>query len=335
MKKLLNVSTHGRDLETIGDDWKRAADFAADNAFDGFELYPVDGYDFARIPADIVAGVHLRFIPVIEAIWHDDRVRLLQTFGDEDAIQLFYGGLDRSAVIDGYRRQLALAAQFGAEYVVFHVSQCELEHVFDWSCPWSWQQTTDLIADVVNAFTADTPYAGLILFENLWWPGSMRLDTPAEITYLLERVTYPRCGIVLDTGHLLNKNQALRTEAEGIDYILDAVAGLGDLRQTIHGVHLTCSLSGKYVIQSRQIEQPFAGCESFWDRFSLAIDHIGKIDRHDPFTDPRIARLFDLIDPEFLVFEFSYQDMAEWKAKVTRQKQALAARFWPVNSDKS
>jgi hypothetical protein len=35
--------------------------------------------------------------------------------------------------------------------------------------------------------------------ENLWWPGSFRLDSPREFDY-------PHCGITLATGHLLDKN---------------------------------------------------------------------------------------------------------------------------------
>jgi sugar phosphate isomerase/epimerase len=93
----------------------------------------------------------------------------------------------------------------------------------DWRFPWPVHETLDLCAEVVNAATAGTAYDGLILFENLWWPGSFRLDSPEEYDYLLQRIDYPRCGIALDTGHLLNKNPALKDEREAADYLLRCI----------------------------------------------------------------------------------------------------------------
>ena len=37
------------------------------------------------------------------------------------------------------------------------------------------------------------------------------------------------CGLMLDTGHLMNTNVHLQNEQQGIDYILQVVAKLGDL----------------------------------------------------------------------------------------------------------
>jgi sugar phosphate isomerase/epimerase len=323
MKRLLNISTHDSDLAVIAHDWQTAQDFCRRNGFDGYELYPVGGYDCRTIPAEMIVGLHLRFFVVLAPIWRGDRERLIEIFDDEATITLFYGGLDRRAIVDAYRQQLALAQHLGCEYVVFHVSQNALEHVYDWQCPWHWQETVDLCAEIINAVTRDTPYQGEILFENLWWPGSMRLDSPDEIAYLVERVDYPRCGIVLDTGHVLNKNQDIHSEKEGIAYLIQTVRDLGALRHLIKGVHLTRSLSADYVTQSRRVADPYAGAETFWDRFIIAHQHVTQIDQHDAFEDPAIARLFDWIAPQYLVFEFSYRDMDEWQAKIDRQKAAL------------
>lgn len=331
MQRLLNISTHGSDIEIIGDDWKQARAILSTNEFDAFEVYPVDGYPFEQIPPDLIGGVHLRFLPIMGPIWEGDRERLLAIFGDEDTVKHMYGGMDKTAIIEIYRRQLALAHRLGAEYTVFHASQVELEHVYSWHCPWSWQETVDMCAEIINEVTAETDYTGWIMFENLWWPGSMRLDAPAEIERLLDRVVYPNSGIVLDTGHILNKNQAIRSEAQGIDYILKTVQGLGELRSTIKAVHLTRSLSAEYVLQSRTTGDPYAGCETFWDRFVQAHKHVSQIDQHDPFEDPAIGGLFDLIDPDYLVFEFTFASRAIWEDKIARQKRVLAGRFWPAD----
>ena len=323
MKRLLNISTHTSDLDIIQNNWQTAKDFATRNGFDGYELYPVGTYDCTTIPSEIIASIHLRFFVILEPMWRSNHDRLIEIFGDEETIEHFYGGPNKQVIIDAYRKQLALAQQLGCGYVVFHVSQSELEYIYNWQFPWTWQETVELSAEIVNEFTRDTPYKGEILFENLWWPGGLRLDSPDEVTYLLERVKYPRCGLVLDTGHVLNKNQNIRSEPQGIDYLIETVRGLGELRNLIKAVHLTRSLSADYVVQSRRQPNPLEGTKNFWDRFILAHKHVIQIDQHDAFEDPGIARLFDWISPKYVVFEFTYRDMAEWQAKITRQKKAL------------
>jgi len=335
VKRLLNISTHENDMQVIDHDWSYARRFLEENQFDGYELYPVPGYSFEKIPPELILGLHMSFFVIYEPLWHEKRDRLLEIFGDEATIKHFYGGLERDDLIATYQEQLRMADRFGCEYVVFHVSQCELEYIFDWQIPWSWQETVDLFAEMANAFTEGTPYKGKLLFENLWWPGSLRLDSPAEIERLMQKVTYPNAGIVLDTGHILNKNQSIHSEAEGIAYLLETVKNLGSLRSLIYGVHLTRSLSADYVNGTRHVQDPYRDAKTFWDRFIIAHKHVCQIDQHDPFEDPGIVQLFDLIDPNFLVFEFGYPTLAVWQDKINRQKQALGHRFWPSDGNRA
>jgi sugar phosphate isomerase/epimerase len=323
IKRLLNISTHQRDIDVFGDDWSVAAELLAAYGLDGFELYPVFGYAMERIPGDLIVGLHLRFLPFLGDLWLGGTEAMLQTFGDLDTAAHFFGGLDRQAVVDLYREQIDWGAGAGAEYAVFHAGRANFGGLVDWAFPWTWEETVDLCADVVNAVTADRATPVPILFENLWWPGGMRLDRPEEIDRLLSRVTHPNTGIVLDTGHVLNKNQGLTTEAEAIDYLCESVRRLGPLRKSIRAVHLTLSLSSHYVRQSREdgIAMPEGG--DFWARFGAAHLHVSRIDQHDAFTSPEIARLFDLIEPEFVVHELSFADMPEWRSKIQAQVTAL------------
>ena len=57
-----------------------------------------------------------------------------------------------------------------------------------------------------------------LLLENLWWPGLTMTD-PALTGRLLDRVEYPKKGLMLDTGHLMNANRNLAGQREGVDYI--------------------------------------------------------------------------------------------------------------------
>jgi len=332
VRRLLNFSTHPGEPEMFNDDWNEAARFLARWEFDGFEIYPVGDYPCERIRSDIVEALHLRFFVILAPIWRNDRKRLLEIFGDWETVDRFYGGRDAEWIAAFYARQLDLARHLGCSYVVFHPVHCELEHVFDWRFPWRTDDTLDLCAEVVNAATRQSGYDGFILFENLWWPGSFRLDSPREYDRLLSRVEHPRCGIALDTGHLLNKNPDLTDEREAVRYLLACVDRLGEIARHIRTVHLTKSLSGDYIRKSRSLENPFGEARTFWEKLGIARRHVFRIDQHGPFETPQVAAVLDRIGPENVVFEFTFRDMPEWEAKIAAQKAALLECLWRIPS---
>jgi sugar phosphate isomerase/epimerase len=327
-KKLLNFSTHPGEPELFDDDWGKVAKFMNKWQFDGFELLPVGDYPFARIPKELIHGLHLRFFVILRQIWQNNRQGLIDMFGCLDDVQRFYGGTDRQCIIDTYVRQFELAHRLGCEYVVFHPVQCELEHIYDWQFPWHWKDTLKLCSEILNEALSRSRYNGLLLFENLWWPGSFRLDSNEEYEYLRQRVNHDRCGIVLDTGHLLNSGGGFDVESEAIAYLLKRVADMGEMAKEIRVVHLTCSLSGAYIRQSKQSAQTKSE-DGFWQQLAAARKHVSRIDPHEPFTDPAIAGLFDLVEPDHVVFEFTFRGLDIWQDKIATQKQALQERLWP------
>jgi sugar phosphate isomerase/epimerase len=329
IQRLLNISTHpGEPQRLFDNDWRQAEAFLDRWGFDGFELYPVGDYPCERIPARIVTGLHLRFFIILAPLWRNNLQRLLEIFGDWQTVAQFYGGRSAGWITACYRRQLDLARHLGCAYVVFHPVHCELEYIYDWRFPWSVREILDLCAEVVNAATAGTAYDGLVLFENLWWPGSFRLDSPEEYDYLLQRIDYPRCGIALDTGHLLNKNPALKDERQAADYLLRCIDDLGDTARHIRTVHLTKSLSGDYIRDSQALVDPFNGAKTFRQRLDQARRHVARIDRHEAFETPAVAAVLEKIAPEHVVFEYTYKDMAEWEHKIGVQKEALRGMLW-------
>lgn len=327
-QRLLNFSTHPGEPEMFENDWGLARKFLQRWEFDGFELYPVGNYPCEQIPADIVTGLHLRFLPILAPIWREDSRRLMKIFGDWETVDHFYGGRDAQWITTFYTRQLDLAGHLGCDYVVFHPVQCDLEHVYDWQFPWQVRDTLDLCAEVVNAATRHSTFRGRLLFENLWWPGSFRLDSPGEYDYLLSHIDYPRCGIALDTGHLLNKNVHLCDEREATDYLLRCIENMGEIAKEIHTVHLAKSLSGDYIRESRQVAAPFTPDQNFWERLGQAHKHVERIDQHQPFEKPWIGEVFEKINPAYVVFEFTFKGMAQWEKKIKIQKQALENSFW-------
>jgi len=208
--------------------------------------------------------------------------------------------------------------------MVFHPAHCELEYIYKWNFPWNWRETLDLCAEVINEVMARTDFTGMILFENLWWPGSFRLKDPAEYDYLRSRIEHQNCGIVLDTGHLLGFDD----EEKAIAWLLQEIKQWGKLRREIKALHLTCSLSGAYIRKSQNAGSP-AMTPDFRKCLTAARRHVMQIDRHNPFTNPAICRLFDLVEPEQVVFEFSFKNLAIWQDKIAAQKKALSECLWP------
>jgi len=135
MQFLLNISTHKSDLLIAGPEWADARALLQRTGFNGYELYPVEGYDFNSIPSEIIGGIHLRFFVMLRQIWQNDREGLLRMFGNEENVMAYYGGMDREAVLSCYRSQFELAAHFRVPYVVFHPVHYELDYVFNWKPP--------------------------------------------------------------------------------------------------------------------------------------------------------------------------------------------------------
>ncbi len=329
MRFLLNISTHANDLAIAGERWEHAVSLLDETGFDGYELYPVGDYEYDTIPEEIIGGIHLRFFVMLKQIWGNDRQQLLAMFDNERNIEMYYGGTSRETIVACYRTQLELARRFNCPYVVFHPVHYELDYIFNWDPPWSWEEMVDLSADVVNEVVRDTAYDGWFLFENLWWPGNFRLDDVREIDRLFSKLDYHKPGLVLDTGHILNKNQSLKNEKEAIDYLLDEVDRLGEYRNLVKAVHLCKNLSGEYVTASMKQKSPFGEAKTFHERFAVASRHVRQIDVHDAFDHSSISGLFESIEPETTVFEFSFSSREEWVDKIRRQKKSLEKMFFP------
>ncbi len=328
IKKLLNFSTHAGDPQLFNDDWQKVSAFVHNQGFDGLELLPVGNYSFEKIPKELIQGLHLRFLVFLEHIWKENRKGLLKMFGSMENVQRFYGGTTRKWIQDLYTQQFNLAHTLDCSYVVFHPVQCNLENIYDWQFPWHWQETLDMCAEILNESLAQSSFSGMLLFENLWWPGSFTMQNAQEYDYLRNQIKYDNCGIVLDTGHLLNcSNGRNIDEYAAIEYLLTQVQQMGSLVQEIHTIHLTCSLSGNYIMQSRQAVQPNIHGD-FWQQLAAARKHVGRIDPHNPFTNPAIGRLFELIEPGHVVFEFTFTDLEVWQGKISTQKKALETVLW-------
>ncbi len=260
------------------------------------------GEDFpGGLPAGLVTGYHLTFFSDWLDLYREDRAALEEKFGTVDNVRRFYGGADRETLLALYRADLERAAALGPDYVVFHVSDVSVEESYTYRWRHSHREVLDAAAEMVNTLLDGRDWPFTFLLENQWWPG-FTFTNPALTGRLLERVHYGRKGILLDTGHLMNTNPALRTQAEGVAYIRKMLERHGSLTKMVRGVHLHQSLSGAYVERSTGALPPDLP-EDPIEQYSLNYGHILRIDQHRPWTDRAILGALEALDPAYLTHE--------------------------------
>lgn len=325
MERLINTSNYISDLERFGNKSLLLEEFLNKNKMTGVELIQCGPLDQEALDKKLIKGVHLRYYPIWLDFWKDDKEELIKQFGSEEAIKSFYGDHGKEGLIKTYRDELNFAKEVGAKYIVFHVAHVQLPHTFDYKFTYSSEEvieyTIDFLNKVLDGFEADFYF----LFENLWWPGLNLLDiTLAE--RLINEVNFKNKGFMLDTAHLMNTNININSEEEGIDYILENLKALGDLKKYIKGIHFNLSLSGPYLRKKLQEPSPYKepkNMDEFYENFKLAYDHIFNIDWHKPFKSKRAKEILEEINPEFLVYEFSAKTSEELEEYIETQHKAL------------
>ena len=177
---------------------------------------------------------------------------------------------------------------------------------------------------MLNILFAGQTDGPLLLLENLWHPG-MNLRRPEITRDMLAAVRYPKKGIMLDTGHLMNANTALRSQEEAIPYIhsvLDAHKAAGfDLCEAIRGIHLNASISGELAERVKKDPPLLSG--SYEERTSGMFFHVFDRDQHRPFTTPGVRELVQRIAPDYLTTEFITLSNDDRRAKNAEQLAAL------------
>lgn len=318
MKVSINMTNSSDDVERFAD----TADCARFlEGFDGVELMYFDGAEKDVIPPGRVTGLHMSYHANWLDFWRQNEAELIKEYDDLDTCRLCYGGtLDRYRLVEEFRRDHALARKFGAKYMVYHVSDCSIEETFTRRFRYSDEEVIDAACEIINEATAGEDDSVTLLLENLWLPG-LRFDSPERTKRLLDGVTYPNKGIMLDTGHVLHNNLDLKTQEEGLRYIHSLLDDHGELCRHIRGVHLNQSVTGAYC---REImENPPKLGESYRKRSEQMFYHAFAVDKHQPFTADGIRELIDRIAPEYLTFEFITENRAQHEAYLKAQRQAL------------
>ncbi len=318
MKTLFNLTTSLNDMERFQN---RAELLALMEGFDGVELLVCEPDERNIVSRERVFGVHMGYFPYWLDFWRCNETALIQEFGSLEACEQYYGGSTREALLARFRGDLAAAEAYGAEYVVFHVSDASIQESFTGKYAHSSAEVIDAACELLNELFSDATYRPALLLENLWQPGLTFTD-PALTRRLLDGVAYENTGFILDTGHLFHTNESIRTQEEGLRYIHAMLDSHGALVERIRGVHLHQSITGEYCRNIRA--HPPALKPTYEERAWQMFEHAFKVDLHRPFTCPGVRELIERISPDYLTFEFITENTFQHKAFLQEQKQALA-----------
>ena len=274
-----------------------------------------------EFPRPLAVGWHLTFFTDWLDLYREDRAMLEEKYGTLEEARRFYGGLGPDYVLEVYRADLERARAMGAKYLVFNVSDVSIEEGYTYRWRHTSEEVADGAAEVVNALFKGAEDGPDLLLENLWWPGLTMTD-PALTGRLLDRVKYPKKGLMLDTGHLMNANRALTSQAEGVEYIHRMLDAHGGLCRYIRGLHFHQSLSGAYV-RTYTGAVPSSLPRDCVERYAANYRHIQRIDRHQPWTVPEAASIVERLRPDYLTHELAAEGPAARREATLRQRRAL------------
>lgn len=317
MKKLINITTAPDDLSRYKD---RESFLDAISGLDGIELAYYGDNSKNIIPKDAIIGYHM----TMPNYWYDFykgyKDILLSEFDSEDKWIKYYGDSDPKILLIKIKEELNRAINFGAEYVVFHASDCSFTESITFNYRHSDEEIIDGIIEIINDVFDDKNLSIKLLLENLWVPG-MNFRAPKSTERLLSGINYKHKGIMLDTGHLMHTNTSLKSQEEAVSYINDVLNQHGKLCEYIKGIHLNKSLSGEFI--KKLIANSPGFKETFEERHWQTFEHIFKIDLHQPFTAKGVNQLINRINPDYLTMEFITSTLKQQNAYKEEQLNYL------------
>lgn len=268
----------------------------------------------------IVSGYHLTFFTDWLDFVREDWSKVAAKFGSKERALEFFGG-GPEVLMQYYKDDLARAVSLGVPYTVFHVSDVSLEESYTYKWLHTDEEVTEAAVDVVNELTKDLAAGPEFLVENQWCAG-FKFTDPKITAMLLDGIRYPKKGIMLDTGHLMNCNWELKTQLDGIEYIESMLEAHGDYADYVRGLHFSQSLSGEFTKKyAGRLPENYP--EDYLERFAVNYEFIRMVDRHAPWTNPEAARLLATIKPAYVTHELAYKSPEGHLSAAAAQMEAL------------
>ena len=301
--------------------WKEVRKQVKELGLNGLEVIADPDNLADDIPLSLVAGYHMTFYVDWVDFWRHDEKALLRKFRSWDEIKEVYRGTQPEDLMRHFRDDLLIAQRLKAPYLVFHVSDVSLEEGYTYRWLHTDQEVLEASVEFINELLDGVEPTFDFLVENQWWPG-FKFTEPEKTEYLLSRIKYPRVGIMLDTGHLMNTNWQIRNQWEGIRYILDMIEKHGELSKSIYGLHFHQSVSGAYCRKNiGKLPEDFP--LDYYEEFSRNYAVIMQIDRHRPWTNPECVRILNRVEPKYLTHELSSGPRRTQFSAVRRQLRTI------------
>ena len=317
MKKLLNISDFPNDDENL----RMMEKYQKKYNFDGFEIIKFDLEKDSSKLKDKIIGYHMRFFPMWLDIYLGKYNMIKEKFSDKMDRFYWCGGDTKEDVITYYKKDLQRAKELGVEYVVFHACYVDDDGSLTYQFPYTDKEVLEGVVSLINDVFKNEDFQFTLLLENLWWAG-LKLNSKSELKLLLNKIEYKNIGFILDTSHMLNTNFNLKNLDEGIDYIIENIDKMEELKKYIYGVHLSWSLSGDYV--SKMIEKHRKSQKEREKAKKKIYEYVGQIDYHYPFEDNRIMKVLNKLSLKWLVYEFLYYNDEELEEKVIKQEKIFS-----------
>ncbi|MDQ0203542.1 hypothetical protein J2S01_001258 [Pectinatus haikarae] len=260
-------------------------------------------------------GVHLAYWPYWLDFWRGNITVVEGQFKNkQEKLRYFGGAVNKSEWLSVIRKNIKIALRQSPEYLVWHVAECRPAEMYTFSFSYNDDEVLEAAAEVFNCIDECIPDDVSVFFENLWWPG-LRLLDKKSVCRFFSLIKKKNVGIMLDTGHLLNTDSKIENEKQAVEYIASRISALGAEAGRIKGVHLNCSLSGKY-------QQSFGHCAPQCMDPHILLKHVVAIDQHMPFTHTGIKRILKMIKPDYLVNELNYKNFSQLDILLAKQLTA-------------
>lgn len=287
---------------------------------DSLGLDGIENLIYGEQPADhpvpqLTVGCHLAYWPVWMNFYLGKKEWYEKDFPTPEKRKRIFGGETVEEWLQKIRRNIRVALVEKPAYLVWHVADCRNLDIWTRKFQYTNREILEKTAELYSQVAEEIPPDVEVLFENIFWPGLYQLD-PAEVDFFFSRLPGRNVGIMLDTGHLMNTNLDLATEADGADYVCRVVQGLGEMRSLVRGIHLSCSLSAAYQ-------------KATWGKVPSKLNeeiignHIISIDQHRPFTTDAARRIVDTVAPEYLTHELFGKSYGIPVEEVKTQLRAL------------
>ena len=317
---LCNFSNTSYHLDWYDGKWKGLQDFLKINGLDGIELLLHGNEVVEDIPKEIVKGLHLSYFPTwLEFYNGDDRYEL--DFPSEASLHQTFGGTDKYAIHNRFKRDFEIAKKLEAKYMVYHVGHVTTKDAFTFEFDYNNNDVLNKTVEIVNqTFTGSDDV--MLLFENLWWPGLTLLNKEA-LDGFMSQIEYENKGVMLDLSHLLITNPKLKTLEDGVTYILETLENLGDSIHWIKGIHINSTLIYDYMKEDHTALYTAYLEASDYDKFDIIYKHISSLDAHIPFLDKGLNKIIEMVQPTYQMIEVVGRDKSIWEGYIKEQLRIM------------